>query len=179
MGAAIEVRGDFSGEDSTAGAGEPGRRAGAAPTGAGGDPRWRHADGSGADRRGRAADRAGLGAALQCGRSGRADRPQGARQGADADGEQRAALARVVEAGPEPWRDGGALAADRPGAMAVGGVPGVGERGDGRAGAAGARLPQAVGAAAALRPGSGGEEAFKKVSRSAWWRSGPRTPASA
>ena len=52
--------------------------------------------------------------------------------------EQCAALARAVEAGPEPWRDGGgALAADRPRAVAPGGVPGVGDRGDGGAGASG------------------------------------------
>ena len=46
--------------------------------------------------------------------------------------------------------------------MALGGVPGVGERGDGRAGAAGARLPQALGAAAALCPGPGGGGGFQK-----------------
>ena len=56
----------------------------------------------------------------------------------------------------------GALAADRPRAVALGGVPGVGERGDGGAGAAGARLSQALGAAAALCPGPGGGGGFQK-----------------
>ena len=64
---------------------------------------------------------------------------------------------RCVEAGPRALaRRGGALAADRPRAVALGGVPGVGERGDGRSGAAGARVPQALGAAAALCAGPGG-----------------------
>ena len=57
---------------------------------------------------------------------------------------------------------GGALAADRPRAMALGGVPGVGERGDGGTRVAGTRLPQALGAAAALRAGPGGGGGFQK-----------------
>ena len=87
--------------------------------------------------------------------------------------EQRAAL-RGGGGRPNPARRRGALAADRPRAVAVGGVPGVGERGDDGAGTAGARLPQALGASAALRPEPGGGGAFKKVSRSMWTRSGPR-----
>ena len=78
-------------------------------------------------------------------------------------GEQRMALARVVEARTRALaRRGGALAADRSRAVAVGGVPGVGERGDGGAGVAGARVPQALGAAAALCAGSGGGGGFRK-----------------
>ena len=77
--------------------------------------------------------------------------------------EHRAALARRRRGWPRALaRRRGALAADRPRAMAVGRVPGVGERGDGGAGAAGARLAQALGAAAALRAGPGGGGRFQK-----------------
>ena len=66
--------------------------------------------------------------------------------------EQRAALARAVEDGPEPWRDG----------VVRWRLIDLGERDHGGAGAAGARLPQALGAAAALRAGSGGDGGFQK-----------------
>ena len=68
---------------------------------------------------------------------------------------QRKALAAMVREGARPGRARrGALAAGRPGAMAVGGVPRLAQRGHGWARTAQARLSQAVGAPASPRPGA-------------------------
>ena len=77
--------------------------------------------------------------------------------------DQRAALAKIVEAGPEPWRDGVVRW------RLIDPVQWLWEEfrvsvsgGDGGTRIAGAWLPQALGAAAALRQGPGGGEGFQK-----------------
>ena len=77
--------------------------------------------------------------------------------------DQRAALAQIVEAGPQPWRDG--VVRWRLIDLAQWlweAFQGLGERGDGQSGAAGARVPQALGASAALCAGPGGRGGFRK-----------------
>ena len=107
-------------------------------------------------------------------------RPQGAWQATVADiGPARGAGAVRGGRTPALARRGGALAADRPRAVALGSVPGLGERGDGQSGAAGARVPQALGASRHYAQDPEAAEVFKKASRSAWRKSGTPIPASA
>ncbi len=181
MAAEIKLWGDFSGDESRQLArAMPRREAGPAPAGSRRDPPRGKADGRRTDRRGWAADRAGLGPALQRRGSGRARRPRGARQGTDALG----GAARRPGADGRGWpgavaRRGSPLAAGGSRPMALGGVPGLGERDDREGRTADARLPQALRPAAPPRPRRRSVGRFQKSSRSAWRRSGPRIPASA
>ena len=126
----------------------------AAPLGAGGDLRRRVSNRGGQARRGRAANGAGLGAGFQ--RRGAAW--PGERQGAG----QRAAAHPGAPAGaagdrrerPDPGGSRrGALAADRPGAMGVRGIPHLDQQADAEPRIARPGLAQAVGPAAPSCPG--------------------------
>ena len=75
--------------------------------------------------------------------------------------DHRRALAEVVEAGPVPAVDGVvALAAQGPGAVALGDVRHLARRDHGRARVEGARLRQDLGAAAPLRAKRAGRRGF-------------------
>ena len=121
------------------------------------------------------ADHSRLGAALQRPRTGRAGRwgkSPGAPSKLNAD--HRRALAEVVEAGPGPGgRRRRALAAQGPGAVALGDVRHLARRDHGRARVEGARLRQDLGAArATTRKTSWPSRLLKKTSPPNWRRSG-------
>ena len=81
--------------------------------------------------------------------------------------------------GPSPGPTGWCAAADPPRAVALGSVPGLGERGDGQSGAAGARFRKLSARPRHYAQDPEAAEVFKKASRSAWRRSGTPIPASA
>ncbi len=118
--------------------------------------RWPRSTTAAPARRRRVADGARLGSAVQCRGSGGpchrqgAGQPAASRRGAAGD----AAPDRGGRADPGHSRRR-ALALGGPGAMGLGGVPGLDLEADAEPGAARDRLPQAVGSAVASRQGRG------------------------